>query len=352
MEHNYDKDFLEKYMKGGCSEEEKQYFHHWLDNSKNNKEIQWMRKIWEKPDNKEKIVLGAEERILQQILEQITENHKSEDRKNNLNQIIHKPNRSIWLLFPLLRYASIILTILIPLIVYKFIVSDNQVPAPIQLTEKTTHNGQHLTFGLEDGTQVTLNSNSQLIYPVHFDGFSRNVTLNGEAFFDVAKDSKRPFTVTTGVVATTVLGTSFNILFPKDESLSRISLISGSVKVEVNDGTGKIKYVQLIPGEQLLYRVEDGSIETSVFDQLAITGWKDGTIYFKEAGIEEIIKRLEVWYDVEIEVTGNLEKIKKTNWNYTGIYENQNLENVLRGISYVKNFSFEINDKNVKLMFN
>lgn len=352
MDYNYDKIFLQRYLNGDCSVEEEQKFYNWLGDSEKIEDSSWIIKIWEESGKSEEIVLGAEERILQKVLGGITKNPKLAIEKTHFEQAIHSPNSNFWQQNPLLRYASIILAVLIPIVVYNFIISENLPPEPEQFTEKVTHNGQHLTFNLEDGTQVTLNANSQLRYPLEFSDSSRVVSVKGEAFFDVAKDSKRPFTVVTGAVSTTALGTSFNVHFHKEESLSEISLITGSVRVEMKDNFGKISDIQLVPGEQLVYQVDEGSYSTNFFDYLAIAGWKDGTIYFKESGIEEIIKRLEVWYDVEIEMTGNLNRIKKDSWTYTGKFDSQTLENVLRGISYVKNFSFEIKDKNVKLMFN
>ncbi len=352
MDYNYDKDFLQRYLNDDCSEEEKLNFYKWLGNSEKIEKSSWVIKIWEESGKSEEIVLGAEERILQKVLGGITNNSKLAIEKTNFKQVIYYPKSNFWQLNPLLRYASIILAILIPIVVYNFIISENLPQEPVQFTEKVTHNGQHLTFRLDDGTQVTLNANSQLRYPLEFSDSSRVVSMKGEAFFDVAKDSKRPFTVVTGAVSTTALGTSFNVHFHKEESLSEISLITGSVRVEMKDNFGKISDIQLVPGEQLVYQIDNGSYTTKFFDYLYIAGWKDGTIYFKESGINEIIEKLEVWYDVEIEMTGNLNRIKKDNWTYTGKFDNQTLENVLRGISYVKYFSFEINDKNVELMFN
>ncbi len=352
MDYNYDKIFLQRYLNNDCSEEEEQKFYNWLGNSKKIEDSSWIKKIWKESEKSEEIVLGAEERILQKVLGGITNNPKFAIEKTHFKQIIYSPNSNYWQQNPLLRYASIILTVLIPLVVYNFIVSENIPTEPEQFSEKVTHNGQHLTFSLEDGTQVTLNSNSKLKYPTKFSDSSRVITMTGEAFFEVAKDSKRPFTVVTGAVSTTALGTSFNIHYHKHESLSEISLITGSVKVEMKDNYGKVSDIQLVPGEQLVYQIDEGSFTTNFFDYLDIAGWKDGTIYFKESGIDEIIEKLEVWYDVEIETTGNLNKINKESWTYTGKFDSQTLENVLTGISYVKDFSFEINDKNVELMFN
>jgi ferric-dicitrate binding protein FerR (iron transport regulator) len=118
-----------------------------------------------------------------------------------------------------------------------------------------------------------------------------------------------------------------------------------------NDSATKKKF-HLKSGEQLTCRANDGSFEKTKFEVLAVTGWKDGTICFKSSKFREVVKTLENWYNVDIEVTGNTSNIYDTSWTYTGQFENQNLENVLRGISYVKDFSFKINDKKVTLMFN
>src|SRR5690606_28899629 len=97
--------------------------------------------------------------------------------------------------------------------------------------------------------------------------------------------------------------------------------------------------------------IKNNSFQTDRFDAMETFGWKEGILYFKQAGLDQVIQRLESWYGVEIALEGNMGKGKIPDWTYTGIFKNENLENVLRGISYVKDFTFEIDGKNIKLIF-
>jgi hypothetical protein len=107
MDHNYDKYFLERYMNGECSEKEKDDFLNWLGKAEGAKEIFWMKKIWDYSDNKEEIVLGAEERLLQQVLDSIANNPAPSNNNKPSKQIVYSPNKSIWQLNPKLRHAFI-----------------------------------------------------------------------------------------------------------------------------------------------------------------------------------------------------------------------------------------------------
>ena len=254
----------------------------------------------------------------------------------------------MWQHYPLLRYASVILVVLIPIMIYGAMMVEPEMVAQLEYLKKETHNGQHLTFHLEDGTEVTLNSNSSLEFPESFSDSSRVVTLTGEAFFDVSKDTKRPFTVYSGSVATTALGTSFNIEhFPADPDIS-VSLVTGAVQVNLSESKEELI---LKPGCQLVFQKENNEHVIQPFDPLLATGWKDGIIYFESSGIDEIVNRLSVWYDVEIRVEGDVERLKSEDWSYTGDFNNELLENVLLGIGHTEDFTFRFEDKKQVVLY-
>lgn len=192
---------------------------------------------------------------------------------------------------------------------------------------------------MPDGTKVILNSNSSVKY---IDGgkiAQRQVQLQGEAFFEVVKDSLRPFTVTSNGVRTTALGTSFNVKI-KDSGQVQVALLTG--KVEVVGETDK--KVVLLPGKSALVDTH-GEMVISVFDEMEITGWKEGVLVFKDNSLAEIIKRLENWYGVTI--ISNLKPA--SNFRYSGINNNETLEEVLNGISFVHHFKYEIAGDTVKI---
>lgn len=202
---------------------------------------------------------------------------------------------------------------------------------------------------LSDGTKVSLNATSRLEFPSAFKGEKRLVYLSGEAFFEVQKDPEKPFIVITNKIATTVIGTSFNIeAFPEDAQIS-ISLVEGKVKVEAFDDEGQYKKTAetfLTPGEQVIYK--DGqALKKQRFDREVVTAWKDGILNFKKADFEEIIDKLEKWYGVEFKVLNqNREDIR-----FSGTFQNETLKNVLEAISYSQKFTYHIEGENITIDF-
>ncbi len=223
---------------------------------------------------------------------------------------------------------------------------------PPKVLTVETPAGTKLTKTLPDGSKVILNARSAIAYASDYGAENREITLTGEAFFEVVKDSLRPFIIHSGNLSTTALGTAFNIIYRPDEAVTKVSLVTGMVRVTTEDTTNVRQVTNLRPGEQLNYDKHAGSFHTDHFDTLEALAWKDNILYFSKSGIKQVVRQLEDWYGVSIQLTGNTSKAENQYWTYTGMFKNQNLENVLTGISYVKDFSFEIKEKNVKLIFN
>lgn len=353
MSAQYDRDFLRRLSNKTCSDKEKSDFFLWLQDHPELKEEAGMKEIWDNDWVNSNIVLGAEEKIWAS-LRQLMASYESTKR---VYQRIVEPEptnfQGFWRHYLTFRYAAIIIFVLIPIMLINFFLpASHHEQRLTQLIEKTTHNGQHLTFGLEDGTQITLSSNSSLTYPKHFENSFRTVYLKGQAFFDVAKDAKHPFIVHTGNVSTIILGTSFNINYSEEKLKTEVSLVSGVLKVQIDNSISSDTEVFLSPGEQLCVDMANEHFKTRYFDPLEITGWKDGIIYFKESGLDEIVKILESWYDVEIKVIDKSGITKNNKWTYTGQFSNQSLENVLKGIGFVKGFKSTIEEKKVTIIFN
>jgi ferric-dicitrate binding protein FerR (iron transport regulator) len=209
--------------------------------------------------------------------------------------------------------------------------------------EKITQPGEKLQLTLEDGSRIWLNANSNLIFPEKFNSLQRTVKLIGEAYFEVQKDSLRPFNVETNGLVTTVLGTTFNINNTEAGSIA-ISLVSGSVKV-----TEKSSDVQVLlkPGEALHHDTLSGKQERSSFDPNLVVSWKDGWIRFDRASLEQVLKTLENWYGVEFRLQGS----KPLAWHFSGEYKKQTLEEVLSSMAYIKGFEFSIDENIVQLKF-
>jgi ferric-dicitrate binding protein FerR (iron transport regulator) len=209
---------------------------------------------------------------------------------------------------------------------------------PTQWITKINTAGIKTVLTLEDGSRIHLNSSSKITYPNRFSDSIRSVVLEGEAFFDVAEES-RPFIVDLGKAQIEVLGTSFNASKSSEEKLE-VALISG--KVKVNDHKGN--QVMLLPSEMLTI-AEDGEFQKSKFDSLEITGWKDKNLVFKNADFPTVKSKIENWFDVEVKLSGRLRK----NWAYTGNFHDETLINVLEGIKHTSEIKYRINGKKVEL---
>lgn len=150
---------------------------------------------------------------------------------------------------------------------------------------------------LSDGTRFWLNAGSSVTYPVAFVGKERKVTMNGEAYFEVAHNATMPFKVGKGDLEVTVLGTHFNVNAYDDENNIKVTLLEGSVKVlqQALDDKAILK-----PGEQAIAMANTKlKLEKNV-DLQEVMAWKDGRFYFDGADIKTIMRQLSRWYDVDV----------------------------------------------------
>lgn len=160
--------------------------------------------------------------------------------------------------------------------------------------------GGEFRLVLSDGTKVWLNSDSQLKYPVRFNGDMREVYLKGEAYFEVAHNARKTFIVSTSKGDIRVLGTSFNVRDYTDENKVVTTLEAGQVRY-ISPGRGEI---DLIPGYMLEDRAGSSLIPRKVNTE-EYTGWKDGKYIFDDVSVEEIMTTLARWYDVTVVYENN-----------------------------------------------
>ncbi|MBN8786354.1 MAG: FecR family protein [Terrimonas sp.] len=237
--------------------------------------------------------------------------------------------------------------ILVALIWFKW---NNQLKPPAKvedLQQLVTQYGSKSQLILPDGTKVWLNGGSTLDYPKQFSGLLREVTLEGEAFFDVTENKQQPFLVHTKTFTVKVLGTAFNIRAYNDEDSASASLIRGSVEVELN--ARKNNKVLLRPNEKLVVsalpaiaepgetaantgvtpsvvEVKKSLVTTDRFNTVAETAWVDNKLVFKNKSFKQIALVLEKWFAVEIDFKN--ENRKKL--NLSGTFDGENLDEILK----------------------
>jgi transmembrane sensor len=326
--YNIDK-VISHYLNGQINDQEQKFLDQWLAESDENK----------------KILKNLELAWNQQLYKSSEADHKEDEiarsiwRKAQREQ--HTPFRSktsyYW------RAAAILFIIITAsffLNEFGFENKVNQVQPVAEVIKQNPH-GQKSQIMLPDGSKVWLNAGSTLSFPERFADSVRLVKLSGEAFFDVASDTLRAFTVISGGISTTALGTSFNIL-AYDTSSIQVSLLSGIVRV--NNLTQKDNAIVLKPGFAVSYN-NSGDSNTYQFNQANVLAWKEGILLFDNDNFDEFILKIERWYGVNVKVIGE----KPAHWYFNATYSNTYLKEILNHISYSKNIKYKLDEKNLTL---
>ena len=188
------------------------------------------------------------------------------------------------------------------------------------------------TVLLNDGTKVHLNAGTTLSYSKNFNSTSREVTLNGEAYFEVEKGSS-PFIISTNLAKVTVLGTKFNVRSREDGF--EIGVNEGKVKIE-----NKTKSIDLKKGEQVDISIDQPKILSISKVSNFYPGWKNNKLICDNSSLEKICKELERRYDIKIQFQNNLQK----NTTISGIIDlsPNNLDSVLSSISLLSKRKFKL----------
>lgn len=198
--------------------------------------------------------------------------------------------------------------------------------------------GQRAQLVLQDGTEVWLNAKSKLIYPARFTGDIRKVSIEGEAFFKVAKDPAHPFIVSTHDVDMRVLGTQFNVCSYPATGYVQTSLLEGSVRVFFRDKENE--GIVLLPDQQVT--VSNGEMKVEPIRLKDHFLWRDGIYAFENEPLVDILKKLELYYDVKI-VVEDTSLFKGT---YTGKFrQRDSLDDIFRILRQIRKFKVEKDTK-------
>ena len=217
----------------------------------------------------------------------------------------------------------------------------NNLLNPVTYTTHNTQEGKRSNFLLPDGSKVWLNANSELKYTNRFNGEIREVYLKGEAFFDVKRDEKRPFTIQTKDITTTVLGTSFNIKAVGGEDIE-VTVATGTVRVTPSATAGK-QSVLLSSHQQAAFNPATQSFIQKEVDLDIYLTWKEDKLIFNEINLSKAIAMLENRYEVDI----ILKNEGLANCTIIGEHENESLENVLKAMQFVLGFDYSFKSPGV-----
>ena len=205
--------------------------------------------------------------------------------------------------------------------------------------------GQRVNITLSDGTNVWLNARTKIVYPAVFDKSVRQVAVDGEAYFDVAKDKKRPFIVETGKCNMEVLGTKFNFRdYPEDHEVV-VSLLEG--KVELNNLLKKEKEAILAPDERAILNKTNGRMTVETVTASNASQWTDGYLFFDEELLPDIVKELERSYNVTIRIANDSLNTFRFYGNF--VRREQSIQEVLDALASTEKIQYKIEERNITI---
>lgn len=224
--------------------------------------------------------------------------------------------------------------------------NDKRSSTDIQYNVLSTMRGEQTQVRLPDGSVVFLNAMSSLKYPTSFSGLEkRNVSLTGEAYFEIAKDKSHPFIVITDKQEVEVLGTHFNINSYADEPSTKTTLSEGSVKVSLRSSKSGDTFTVLKPNQQALLTA--GEFKVASVNAEDIIAWKNGLFVLEDESLQSIMKRVERWYNVEVSYAAGINK----NMLYFGsVSRYDKVSKILETIESAGGIHFKIEGRRILVM--
>lgn len=306
-------ELLFKYIAGDCTDQEKVTITNWLDSDPENmREFLSLRKLHD-----------------------LTIWQTSPSVK-----IVQKPIRKIrnWagkhIYIQVMKIAAVFL---VAIFVSRFLFPESKRENSVAMQTIHVPAGQRAEITLVDGTKVWLNAKTTFIFPNYFSGSSRNVTLDGEGFFNVSSNKLKPFIIKTKKYNIKVLGTKFNLMAYSGKGIFETSLLEGSVEVLKSDGS---KGIIIKPNERIF--LENGQLVITSITNMNHFLWKEGIISFNNESFPELVKKLELYFDLKIEVKND----KILNYRCTGKFRTKDgVEHILKVLQLGNKFSYSIDDK-------
>ncbi|MGD1043944.1 MAG: FecR domain-containing protein [Bacteroidota bacterium] len=289
-----------KYVSKEASVEETDQLHSLLKQKKYADLFKSMSKKWEDAGERESLHSFNLERGFQLLTSKIHSYDSSFQWEKKI-----KPDHTLFYRFHSFRIAASIAA-LVFLVAGGLFVSHHlkQKSDVTAWNEKKTVMGEKVILTLLDGTKVTLNADSKLKYPVRFGEESREVSLQGEAYFEAAHDDTKPFIVHSGGVTTTDLGTKFNVKAFPDENNVTVSLEDGKVKVRAGttETQKNTREILLAPTQQFVFDKENEISTVETFDLQKAIGWKDNILIFDNEPLSKVLVPLERYFGVKFEI--------------------------------------------------
>ncbi|WP_075559784.1 FecR family protein [Parabacteroides timonensis] len=310
---------IAKVLNDEASSEDILYLSQWLnEDEKNQKEFCELRSYWNADVN---------------IRNEISPILSVDKLQQKINNQTKHPQKRQTLKYMLPIAAAI--TLFVALAINLWLIKERKQPCEYY-TYLTSESTANLT--MDDGTKITLNKNSRLTYSSEYGIENRSVKLIGEAFFDVEKDSIKPFKIEIGNASVTVLGTTFNIKAEESSNKITATLIKGSIQFHAAEQNLILK-----PGQQLTFLQNSNHISVEQVDTDIFTSWTTGLLKYKSIPFVKLISELKTKYQVEINISNK--RLTNPDIVVSGTFsENQNIGEILTVISKSLPFRWEKKD--------
>lgn len=312
---------LSKFLDGNCNKEEMRQLNRSLDAPAQYDD--WMATQWDEADNE------IDFRIEKKMYSVIDQKRKA----GNNNFMTH-----FWKIAAMLLFIS---TIGLSYVLYN---KTDMANANSSLLSVNVDKGQKANMTLPDGTQVWINSDSKITYNSNFNKSSRNIKLEGEAYFQVAKNEKIPFVVQTPFVDVQALGTAFNIKAYANDSDVETTLVEGKVMVNT-----PLQSKCLLPNQRMIFGKLDNSVSIEPdADAEAYAAWRTNQLMFNHQDLKSITKVLERYYNIKFV----FEDKKLEAYCFSGAIPNTSLESLLEIFTLTSPMSYHMKDSIIYLKTN
>jgi len=322
----FDPGLLDKFYRGECRPEERDRIERWFIGLDHRKEInRKAEEVWDKTPE-----TGKEKTHLQEILYKIHYELRLEEYRKE------KARRRTKRLRRMIASAAAVIVLVAAGLWFGYMKNGG---VGNVYSELHAPYGSRVRFELPDGSSGWLNSGSSLKYPVRFRGMKRMVTLQGEAYFDVKHNSAKPFIVQTGSFRVIALGTSFNVQAYHDVNDEEITLVQGKVVIERKMPDNTYRHLLIMkPDEHVVLDAQTGKINEKDLDAGKYVAWKDGKLIFRNDPLDRVVKEMERFYNVDIEV----KDAALNKYHFHATFEDETLFEALRLLTISTPMQYEI----------
>ena len=243
--------------------------------------------------------------------------------------------------------AAAVLLICFSFFLFKTFRKPANTEAPVTYTFVSAGKGVKKQFFLSDGTHVYLNSGSVIRIASNYGVKNRVVSLNGEAFFEVQHNAAKPFSIHSGKLVISDIGTAFDVKAYTDEAKIQVAVESGRVSVAKSKGGNRQEVVAslLTPNQQLTFDNQTENHVLSHTQSNELSAWKLNRLSFDNSSMEEIAHSLERWYNVTVKLNKDVDEHHR----YTVSFNNEPVNDVLKVLQRLTGMTYQVNDRTISI---